>query len=151
LLPAESTVRRLLARIDGDALGRAAGCWLSDRRPAISGLHGVVVDGKSPRGTAKAKGRKVRLLAALEHTTGLVLAQLDVVERTNEISCFRTLDGLHLAGTLVAPDEPAQRAVVSIEHLHRRHEDRVDRYAESRLHVLRPSSTITNLRLSLSG
>ncbi|MFB8135311.1 ISAs1 family transposase, partial [Streptomyces mirabilis] len=52
VLPAEATVRRLLTRIDGDALD----------------------------GAAKAKGRKIHLLAALEHTTGLVLAQLDVGE-----------------------------------------------------------------------
>lgn len=32
-LPAETTVRRLLARIDGDALDRAVGSWLADRRP----------------------------------------------------------------------------------------------------------------------
>ncbi|MGW1752464.1 transposase family protein [Streptomyces sp. NPDC002092] len=32
-LPAETTVRRLLARLDGDALDRAVGRWLADRRP----------------------------------------------------------------------------------------------------------------------
>jgi hypothetical protein len=32
-LPAETTVRRLLARIDGDALDRAVARWLADRRP----------------------------------------------------------------------------------------------------------------------
>lgn len=30
LLPAETTVRRLLARIDGDALDQAVGRWLAD-------------------------------------------------------------------------------------------------------------------------
>ncbi|MGW0574809.1 transposase family protein [Streptomyces sp. NPDC002920] len=33
-LPAESTVRRLLGRIDGGALDKAVGCWLADRRAA---------------------------------------------------------------------------------------------------------------------
>ncbi|MFD9687800.1 transposase family protein [Kitasatospora sp. NPDC059088] len=37
LLPAESTVRRLLAHIDADALDRAVGRWLADRRPARPG------------------------------------------------------------------------------------------------------------------
>jgi predicted transposase YbfD/YdcC len=92
LLPAESTVRRLLARIDGDALDQAVGRWLADRRPhRADGLHGLAVDGKSLRGAAKAKGRKIHLLAALDHTTGLVLAQLDVQEKTNEITCFQPL------------------------------------------------------------
>ena len=33
LAPSESAVRRLLSRIDGDALDRAVGRWLADRRP----------------------------------------------------------------------------------------------------------------------
>ncbi len=69
--PAETTVRRLLARIDGDALDGAVGRWLADRRPKKTGLRGLAVDGKSLRGAAKAKGRKIHLLAALEHATGL--------------------------------------------------------------------------------
>jgi hypothetical protein len=82
-LPAETTVPRLLARIGGDALDRAGGSWLAGRRPKATGLRGLAVDGKSLRGAAKAKGRKIHLLAALEHATGLVLAQLDVGEKTN--------------------------------------------------------------------
>ncbi|MFF3787497.1 ISAs1 family transposase [Streptomyces sp. NPDC001933] len=108
-LPAETTVRRLLARIDGDALDRAVGRWLADRRPkptGTAGLRGLAVDGKSLRGAAKAKGRKIHLLAALEHTTGLVLAQLDVGERTNEIACFQPLldTVADLAGVVVTSD-----------------------------------------------
>ncbi len=108
-LPAETTVRRLLARIDGDALDRAVGSWLADRRPKsaeAAGLRGLAVDGKSLRGAAKAKGRKIHLLAALEHTTGLVLAQLDVGEKTNEITCFEPLldTVADLAGTVVTSD-----------------------------------------------
>ncbi|MFI0214883.1 transposase family protein [Streptomyces lydicus] len=48
LVPAESTVRRLLARVDGDALDRAIGRRLADRRPkaaGATGLRGVSVDG----------------------------------------------------------------------------------------------------------
>ncbi|WTA85947.1 ISAs1 family transposase [Streptomyces antimycoticus] len=91
-LPAETTVRRLLARIDGDALDRAVGCWLADRcAPATGRLRALAVDGKSLRGVARAKGRKIHLLAALDHTTGLVLAQLDVQEKTNGITCFQPL------------------------------------------------------------
>ncbi|MGW3659870.1 ISAs1 family transposase [Streptomyces sp. NPDC005151] len=94
VLPAATTVRRLLARIDGDALDRAVGSRLADRRPAATGdadLRGLAVDGKSLRGAAKAEGRKIHLLAALEHTTGLVLSWLDVGEKTNEITCFQPL------------------------------------------------------------
>ena len=88
-LPAETTVRRLLARIDGDALHGGVGNWHADRRPKTTGataLRGPAVDCKSLRGAARANDRKIHLLAALEHTTGLVLAQLDVDEKTNEMS-----------------------------------------------------------------
>jgi hypothetical protein len=91
-LPAEATVRRLLARIDGDALDLAVGRWLDDRRNRAEGrLRGLAVAGKSLRGAARVNGRKIHLLAALDHTTGLVLAQLDVQEKTNEITCFQPL------------------------------------------------------------
>ncbi|MDQ0797350.1 putative transposase YbfD/YdcC [Streptomyces sp. B1I3] len=106
LVPAEATVRRLLARIDGDALDRAVGGWLADRRPESSGLRGLSVDGKSLHGAAKARGRKVHLLATLEHTSGLVLAQLDVGEKTGETTCFQPLldTVADLAGTVVTSD-----------------------------------------------
>ncbi|MET8498629.1 ISAs1 family transposase [Streptomyces microflavus] len=104
--PAEATVRRLPARIDGDALDRAVGGWLADRRPERSGLRGLSVDGKSLRGAARARGRKVHLLAALEHTSGLVLAQLDVGEKTGETTCFQPLldTVADPAGTVVTSD-----------------------------------------------
>ncbi|MFD5114904.1 ISAs1 family transposase [Streptomyces sp. NPDC058391] len=104
--PAETAVRRLLARIDGDALDRAVGRWLADRRPKATGLRCLAVDGKSLCGTAKANGRKIHLLAAPEHATGLVLAQLDVGEKTNEITCFQLLldTVAELAGVVVTSD-----------------------------------------------
>ncbi|WP_371666729.1 ISAs1 family transposase [Streptomyces sp. NBC_00289] len=106
VLPAESTVRRLLARIDGDTLDGAVGRWLADRLPKATGLRGLAVDGKSLRGAAKANGRKIHLLAALEHATGLVLAQLDVGEKTNEITCFQPLldTVADLTGVVVTSD-----------------------------------------------
>ncbi|MGP4114864.1 hypothetical protein ACTWP5_28660 [Streptomyces sp. 4N509B] len=51
----------------------------------------MAVDGKSLRGTAKARGRKIHLLAAVGHASGLVLTQVDVGEKTNEISRFQPL------------------------------------------------------------
>lgn len=109
LVPAGTTVRRLLSRLDGDALDRAAGRWLADRGPKATGaarLHGLAVDSKSLRGAAKAGGRKIRLLATLEHTTGLILAQVEVGEMANEITCFQPLlnTGAGLAGVVVTSD-----------------------------------------------
>ncbi|GGV60787.1 ISAs1 family transposase [Streptomyces massasporeus] len=107
--PDEAIIRRVLARVDGDALDRAVGRWLADRRSKAlptKGLCAVAVDGKSLRGVARADGWKIHLLAALDHTTSSVLAQLDVGEKTNEITCFQplldTIAGL--AGAVVTSD-----------------------------------------------
>ncbi|MFC9619012.1 hypothetical protein ACFTXM_03100 [Streptomyces sp. NPDC056930] len=91
------------------ALDRAVGRWLADRRSPetwTTQLRGLAVDGKSLRGAARAKGRKIHLLAALEHTTGLVIAQLDVGEKTSEITCFQPLLDIvaELAGVVVTSD-----------------------------------------------
>ncbi|ANZ21819.1 transposase [Streptomyces noursei ATCC 11455] len=69
-------------------------------------MRGLAVDGKSLRGVARAKGRKIHLLADLDHTTGLVLAQLDVGEKSSEIACFQPLldTVADLAGVVVTSD-----------------------------------------------
>ncbi|WP_405746439.1 ISAs1 family transposase [Streptomyces canus] len=107
-VPCETTIRRTLARLDADALDRAVGAWLADRRaqPGPKSRRAVAVDGKSLRGAARAAGRKIHLLAALDHTSRLVLAQLDVGDKTNEITCFQPLlDTLaDLADTVVTSD-----------------------------------------------
>jgi predicted transposase YbfD/YdcC len=92
----------VLAGVEGDALDRAVGRWLAARRPEPQQprgagakrrrrLRALAVDGKSLRGAARANGRKIHLLAAVDHTSGLVLAQLDVGEKTGEITCFKPL------------------------------------------------------------
>ena len=96
LVPSEATVRRLLARIDGDALDCAVSGWLADRRPESAGLRGLPVDGKSLRGAAQAQGRRIHLLAAVEHPTGLVLAELDV-GRCSDREGSRVRGGLRTA------------------------------------------------------
>jgi hypothetical protein len=58
---------------------------------AVGRLHAVAVDGKALRGAARATGRKIHLLAACDHLSGLVLAQLDAGEKTSEITCFQPL------------------------------------------------------------
>ncbi|MFB7465168.1 ISAs1 family transposase [Streptomyces sp. NPDC056224] len=106
-VPCETTTLRILARLDADASDRAVGAWLSGRRPTCANTRrSVAVDGKSLRGAARADGRKIHLLAALDHASGLVLAQLDVGEKTNEITCFKPLLATlaDLAGTVVTSD-----------------------------------------------
>lgn len=51
----------------------------------------IAVDGKSVRGSAVASGRCRHLLSAFTHTGGLVLGQLDVDVKTNEIPLLAEL------------------------------------------------------------
>ncbi|MFJ3867553.1 ISAs1 family transposase [Streptomyces nigra] len=66
----------------------------------------MAVDGKTLRGAARATGRKIHLLGACDHLSGLVLAQLEVGEKTNEITCFQPLleTLADLAGVVVTSD-----------------------------------------------
>ncbi|MFD7710538.1 ISAs1 family transposase [Streptomyces sp. NPDC059786] len=109
--PAEATVRRLLQRIDGDALDTAVGSWLAGReRAAGQKKHGnrpflsLAVDGKTVRGARRTDGTQVHLLAAMTGT-GLVTAQREVDGKSNEITVFRSLLApLDLHGTVVTFD-----------------------------------------------
>ncbi|MDX3783541.1 hypothetical protein [Streptomyces europaeiscabiei] len=66
------------------------GRWLADRRSrtASGGRRALAVDGKSLRGAARARGRKIHLLAALDHSPAWSWPWLDVREKTNEITCL---------------------------------------------------------------
>jgi predicted transposase YbfD/YdcC len=100
--PGEATVRRVLARIDADALDRAIGAWLAAQQPPATGpprppRRAVAVDGKTLRGSGdhNYNSPPVHLLAVMDHTSRAVLAQADVDATTTEITQFRPLlDGL---------------------------------------------------------
>jgi predicted transposase YbfD/YdcC len=114
--PAEATVRRVLARIDPDALDRAIGAWLasqpprppSTRPPPASTTRprrAVAVDGKTLRGSGHHGAAPVHLLAVMDHTSRRVLGQAGVDHTTNEITQFRPLlDRLDLTATVVTAD-----------------------------------------------
>jgi hypothetical protein len=106
--PGEATVRRVLARIDADALDAALGRWLADQQPPAPRppwRRAVAVDGKTLRGSGHHPNPQVHLLAAMDHTTGAVLAQTDVQATTNEITQFQPPpQRLDLTGTVVTAD-----------------------------------------------
>jgi predicted transposase YbfD/YdcC len=65
----------------------------------------LAVDGKRVRGATDADGNAPHLLAAATHGQGLVLAQVDVHHKTNEIPMFAPLlDTLNIAGMLITAD-----------------------------------------------
>jgi predicted transposase YbfD/YdcC len=104
-VPAETTIRRTLGRLDPQALATAVGAWLCDRdRPQRQRRRAIAVDGKTLRG-AKRDGRQVHLLAAMDHTTRAVLAQRQVHGAPGEVRAFQPLlDGLDLAGAVITAD-----------------------------------------------
>jgi predicted transposase YbfD/YdcC len=112
-VPSESTFRRTLQALDADALDQAAGGWAQQRTaPAPGTRRAVAVDGKTLRGSGVADGPGRHLLAVLDHGHGVVLGQVDVEAKTNEIPMFTTvLDHVDLAGAVVTADAlHAQRA-----------------------------------------
>lgn len=106
--PSRTTIVRVLAAVDGDALDRAVGAYLAGRNSAgtASGLRQVIaVDGKSLRGSARLSAGRRHLLSAVTHHQALTLAQAEVGAKTNETAYFRPLlEPLDLDGTLVTFD-----------------------------------------------
>jgi hypothetical protein len=64
-VPAETTIRRTLARLDPQALAGAIGGWLADRDHPRRRRRALAVDGKTLRGARTPDGRQVHLLAAM--------------------------------------------------------------------------------------
>ena len=106
VVPCESTFRRALQHLDADALDNAAGAWAQQRTAPSPGARRMsAVDGKTLRGSGTAGAPARHLLAALDHGHGVVLGQVDVQAKTNEIPMFATLlDGIDLAGAVVTAD-----------------------------------------------
>jgi predicted transposase YbfD/YdcC len=113
--PDEATIRRVLEAADADRLDAAVGSWLDARLHAAGQAAGhgrrrrraVAVDGKAVRGTrhASADGQPVHLLAALDQRCGVVLGQVRVDGKTNEITRFAPLlESLDLAGCVITAD-----------------------------------------------
>lgn len=107
--PHAATVRRLLQRLDGDALDAAIGAflqargqsWQPDEAPK---LRAVAVDGKTVRGSRTATATAIQLLAAMDHH-GVVLAQRQIASKSNEIPAFAPLlDSIELVGTVITGD-----------------------------------------------
>lgn len=103
--PAESTIRRTLQRLDGNGLDRVLGAWAALHHQPASQLRVIAIDGKSVRGSASADARCRHLLSALDHGSRMVLGQIDVDTKTNEIPMFtKLLDTIDILGALVTAD-----------------------------------------------
>lgn len=95
-VPAATTVWRLLIRIDAEELSQVLARWLRSRAaPVAAAGHWwrrvIAVDGKVARGARLADGRQVHLLSAYDTSTGIVLAQVQIAVKSNEIPAFTPL------------------------------------------------------------
>ena len=109
----ETTFRRMLQALDADALDDAVGGWTQQRTSPLPGeRRRVAVDGKTLRGSGTGGEPGRHLLAAFDHAHGVVLGQVDVKAKTNEIPLFATLlDRIDVTGAVVTADAlHAQRA-----------------------------------------
>ena len=109
--PSEATIRRTLQGMDAEALDRVVNEWMASRHRVEPGA-GIAVDGKVLRGARGADGRQVHVFAAILHGQGVVLAQRQIPDKTNEIPEFQPLlRPLDLEGRVVTADAlHAQRA-----------------------------------------
>ena len=101
--PAITTFHNILAALPPETLDNAIGRWTGQH----GGAHApVAMDGKDLRGASKQTedGRRM-MVAALVHKTGMVLGQVEVDRKSNEIPAVRELSSsLDLAGRTVTMD-----------------------------------------------
>ena len=95
-MPAVTTMWRLLTRLDAAHVSAVLAGWLHARaQPAATRPHRyrtvIAVDGKTLRGARLPEGRQVHLLSALDTSTGIILAQITVDTKSNEIPAFTPL------------------------------------------------------------
>jgi len=83
-VPSEPTIRRVLMKLDVQALDARVGAWLA-QQTTLAG-QGLALDGKTLRGSAAGATKAVHLVSAVLHHDGLVVAQQRVPDKTNEIT-----------------------------------------------------------------
>lgn len=106
----------MISNVDGEAVDRVLAQWAREQGVQLPG-NVIALDGKSLRGSHGADRQKqVHLVAAFTHREGVVVAQQQVADKSNEIPAARViLDSMDLAGTTVTMDAMhAQAATAEI-------------------------------------
>ncbi len=108
--PSAATMQRVFRGLDVKALEQHLAAWAETAlqlfEPATPNcLQAVAVDGKSLRGSRKAGAEDAHLLSAVSHRLGVVLQQVAVEDKSNEIMAMRELlANLVLHGRLITGD-----------------------------------------------
>jgi hypothetical protein len=104
LAPSETTIRRVLQRLDPDELDRLVTAWVRSHL-AEAGITALAVDGKTARTAAKINGQPLQLFGALDTHTKLFCRQIQIPAKTNEIPALKDLlHDLDLRGALISAD-----------------------------------------------
>jgi hypothetical protein len=104
IAPSETTIRRVLQRLEPAPLDRLINDWLRSHLQDL-GIAALAVDGKCVRTAAKINGQSLQLFGALDTHTKLFCRQLPIPAKTNEIPVLKDLlQDLDLRGTLVSAD-----------------------------------------------
>ena len=107
--PSQPTLHRIFKGLDHEQLERVVGQWAElvlHRRPRQTGtLEGLAVDGKTLCGSRRQGAEDAHLLSALSHRLGVVMSQIAVSDRTNEIGHMdELLAALVLEGRVITAD-----------------------------------------------
>ena len=125
--PSKATIWRVVTGADAAAVDAAIGGWLLAQAAAGDAAAGdavpetdqdalepeplaIMVDGKAVRGATDTEGNQTHLLAAATHDDVLVLGQVQVGAKSNEIPQFApllerlTAAGIDLAHTVITAD-----------------------------------------------
>ena len=104
-LPSESTIRRVLERVNADDLDARVASWLRTRVGAIGGRRVIAVEDETMRGARTGSNPAPHLLAALDQASGVVVGQRRVSDKSNEIPALpELLAPLDLDGALITAD-----------------------------------------------
>lgn len=107
-IPSHDTFGRVFGLLDPDALGTCFARWVAHLSASLGvETRTIAIDGKTLRGSADAANSDpaLHLLTAWAHEAGLVLAQLAVDDKSNEITAIPELIAtLELKGCVVTVD-----------------------------------------------
>jgi hypothetical protein len=119
-IPSHDTIGRVLGMLDPDELERMFVSWTAAVAEQVDGV--VAIDGKAVR-RAIARGNKrsfVHMVSAFTSANSLVLGQVKVDEKSNEITAIpRLLKLLQLKGAIVTIDAAGCQETIANEIVER--------------------------------
>jgi predicted transposase YbfD/YdcC len=108
--PSKSTLYRVLSWVCIQEFEGKVSQWLEENwghllQSKAGELEGVAMDGKTVRGSRRRGASNTHLLAALSHRLGLIISQLGIDDKTNEIGAMPDfLIGLVIEGRIFTMD-----------------------------------------------